>query len=167
MFVGISIVIIGIILLMQNLKLISGDIWQIIWPVALILFGIRFIVRPMSSGKKCFEDEEFVGSADIFSGSVKKVSSKNFKGSSIKAVFGGSTLDLRDAGISKTGAIIDVSAIFGGVEILVPKKHPIKVEVTAILGGHDAKYSTSDIDSKLPTITIQGEAICGGVEIKN
>ncbi len=168
-FNGVFWIVIGAVVCLFTSGTISynGDIWQVIWPVALILFGIRFMIRPMSSSKKSCCDGEFVGSASVFSGSVKKVSSKDFKGSSVRAVFGGSTLDLRDAEISKSGAIIDVSAIFGGIEILVPKKYPIKVDVAAILGGHDDKHSTSDIDPKLPTITIRGEAIFGGIEIKN
>ncbi|MDD5098365.1 MAG: DUF5668 domain-containing protein [Candidatus Pacebacteria bacterium] len=45
MFVGISITIIGIIFLLQNLKIINGDIWQIIWPALLIAAGLSMICK--------------------------------------------------------------------------------------------------------------------------
>jgi len=168
-FSGAFWVIIGIVVLIFTTGWVSynGDIWTIIWPVALILIGIRFIFRPSMHTKVDVEDGSFVGSSAVFSGASKKITSKNFRGSNVSAVFGGAKLDLRDATIAKEGAVIGVSAIFGGVEVLVPRKTPVRTDVVAIFGGHDDKRSASDIDEKLPTITVKGEAIFGGIEIKD
>lgn len=46
MFIGFSILIIGVILLLKNLGFISGNAWSIIWPCIIIIFGLSLIFRP-------------------------------------------------------------------------------------------------------------------------
>ncbi len=145
----------------------SGDIWQIIWSLVIILIGLRIIFRPAFRPKMTEEKSRFVGATAVFGGSTKKVSSKEFEGSSVNAVFGGAKLDLRDATISKEGAIVDVSAIFGGIEILVPANYPVRMNAVAIFGGQDDKRDLSKVDESLPKIIIRGEVIFGGIEIKS
>ena len=155
----------------------NGNIWQIIWPVIIILIGLRFLFRP------AFHNHDWHGhnhhnhcwhgncagdsSSAIFSGTEKKITDKDFKGMSLDAVFGGAKLDLRDATIDKDGATIDVSAVFGGIEILVPKKTPVKINVHSVFGGHTDKRNSSEIDNILPAVTIRGEAIFGGIEVRD
>jgi len=45
MFIGFAIILIGLIFLLQNLGLISADVWQIIWPALIILFGLSIISK--------------------------------------------------------------------------------------------------------------------------
>jgi len=49
MFIGFSILAIGVILLLSNLGIISGDIWDIIWPSILIILGLSMVLRPLRS----------------------------------------------------------------------------------------------------------------------
>jgi len=166
---GVFWLIAGIIIGLFTTKIVdySGNIWEIIWPVIIILLGLRFIFRPAFRAKISNEEDGFVGATAVFGGSTKKIGSKNFKGSSVNAIFGGAKLDLRDATIAREGAVIDVSAIFGGVEILVSKKTPVRMNAIAIFGGHEDKRNVSDLDENLPAITINGEVIFGGIEIKD
>lgn len=161
--------IIGVIIGLFTTGIIKfhGNIWQIIWPAILILIGLRFIFRPSYKMHVTEEREAYFESSAVFGGSHKKISTKGFKGTAVKAFFGGVKLDLREAQIDKDGAVIDISAVFGGVEILVPKKTRVKTDIVAIFGGHDDKRAAGDINEKLPAITIRGEAIFGGVEIKD
>lgn len=145
----------------------NGNIWQIVWPIIVVMIGLRYIFRPLFKPHPIGTDGSYVSTSAAFSGSDKKISSKNFRGSHVNAAFGGVKLDLRDASLAKEGAIIDVAAIFGGVEILVAKNIPVQMEITAIFGGHEDKRDTSKINDKLPTLTIRGEVIFGGVEIKD
>ena len=51
MFVGALILIVGIVFLMQNLGYISGNVWQVIWPLIVIVAGFSMIIRNRRSGK--------------------------------------------------------------------------------------------------------------------
>lgn len=45
MFFGLIVLALGIIFLMQNLGYISGSVWEIIWPSALIIMGLVILFR--------------------------------------------------------------------------------------------------------------------------
>lgn len=45
MWFGVSIIIVGVILLLQNLGLVSGGAWNVIWPAIIILLGISILAR--------------------------------------------------------------------------------------------------------------------------
>ena len=144
----------------------TGNLWSIIWPLAVALIGLRLILHPIIYRKAKPDDRGFVDSSAVFGGNEKKVESKDFRGSTINAVFGGAKLDLRDAEVAAEGAVIDLSVVFGGVEILVPQRTPIRTHVTTIVGGLTDYRQAGDIDHSLPAIIIRGEIIFGGVEIK-
>lgn len=101
----------------------SGNLWSILWPLALALIGLRLLLRPLLGKRARLENRHFADSSAVFGGTEKRVDSQEFKGSTVNAIFGGATLDLRDARIAEEGAVIDVSVVFGGVEIVVPPEH--------------------------------------------
>jgi len=45
MYIAIAIIIIGAIYLLKNLGVISVNLWSIIWPILIILFGIALLIR--------------------------------------------------------------------------------------------------------------------------
>ena len=45
MWFGVSIIIVGVILLLQNLGLVAGGAWNIIWPALIILLGVSILAR--------------------------------------------------------------------------------------------------------------------------
>lgn len=49
---GSLLVIVGVLLLLQNLGVITGSIWGIFWPLFLIFLGIRFLVGFMGRGSQ-------------------------------------------------------------------------------------------------------------------
>lgn len=168
-FNGISWIIVGVVigLFTTNSVNYNGDIWSVIWPVVIILIGLRLFLRPIFRMKVSKDYSDVSSSSAVFGGATKKITSKDFRSSSVNAVFGGAKLDLRNATVSKEGAMIDISVIFGGAEIIVPKGTPVKLEATAIFGGQEDKRDASDIKESMPAITIRGEVIFGGIEIKN
>ncbi|OGZ26747.1 MAG: hypothetical protein A2365_02550 [Candidatus Nealsonbacteria bacterium RIFOXYB1_FULL_40_15] len=52
MYIGLIIVFIGILFLMKNLGLISGDLWPVIWPVLVILLGISILIKAVRINAK-------------------------------------------------------------------------------------------------------------------
>jgi len=160
--------IIGLALLCGAQGWISfGTIMKLIVPVSLVIIGITILMREVlgskiEEGMKKINTEDLETITAVFGG--QKISpDKEFLGSDIEAVFGSVELDIRDATLKKETAI-KVSAIFGGVSILLPNDVNVKVKSTPIFGGVDNKARTKDENKK--TIYIEAIAVFGGVEIK-
>lgn len=56
MWFGVSIIIVGVVLLLQNLGLVSGGAWNIIWPALIIILGVSILAR--KDRRVSFEDKE-------------------------------------------------------------------------------------------------------------
>ena len=120
----------------------------------------------LENGTKSFEGE-FIDSTCVFSGAKRVVLSKNFKGGDITCFMGGAEVDLSQADIQGK-AIIDATAVFGGIKLIVPSNWDVKIENHAAFGNVEDKRSmqTLNADSSKQLI-IDGTAVFGGIEIKN
>jgi hypothetical protein len=84
----------------------------------------------------------------------------------VVAAFGGAQLDLREARFP-TGVIdLEVKAVFGGVQIIVPPGLAVEVHGTAIMGGfQNVNRAPAQPDPEAPLLRIHGLALMGGVDI--
>jgi Domain of unknown function (DUF1707)/Cell wall-active antibiotics response 4TMS YvqF len=84
----------------------------------------------------------------------------------VVATFGGALLDLREARFP-TGVIdLEVRAVLGGVQILVPPGLAVEVRGTAIMGGfQNVNRAPAHPDPDAPLLRIHGLAFMGGVDI--
>lgn len=83
------------------------------------------------------------------------------------AIFGGVTLDLREAHIDDT-ASVDAFAFFGGVDILVPRGWRVAMDGLPILGGFDDKtHGDGFLPPDAPVLTVSGIAALGAVTVAN
>ncbi|HEY4392742.1 MAG TPA: DUF1707 domain-containing protein [Polyangia bacterium] len=84
----------------------------------------------------------------------------------VVATFGGAQLDLREARFP-TGVIdLEVRAVFGGVQIIVPPGLAVEVQGTAIMGGfQNVNRAPVHPDPDAPLLRIRGLAFMGGVDI--
>lgn len=78
---------------------------------------------------------------------------------------GGAKLDLRKATIKKE-ATVEVFALCGGIELVVPREITVRNQTSAILGGVEDK-SEREGGKNAPVLYITGDVIMSGVEIKN
>lgn len=83
----------------------------------------------------------------------------------VSAVMGGCDIDLRDAVPSTDPLVIQVFAMWGGIDLRVPPGWEIQNEAWPILGG----IVDSTTPPAVPThrVILRGNAFMGGVEIKN
>jgi hypothetical protein len=86
----------------------------------------------------------------------------------VVAIMGGVELDLRNARLSPGVTEIEVFAMMGGVDVIVP--HGVRVEALgfAFMGGFDT--SAGDVggtDPNQPVIRLSGFAAMGGVEARH
>jgi len=156
------------------------------WPVALIVVGAFFILRPRrrwhdgDSGEKktivgfepspdpgTFTREDFVDSTSVFGGSKKNIISKNFRGGDLVNIFGGTELDLTQADFQGT-AVIELTTIFGGTKLVVPSNWSVKSEAVTIFGGLEDKRKMQTVtESPDKTLLLKGTVIFGGIDIKS
>ncbi len=156
-------------------------------PAALILIGLFFIVRRRHSKFKQWnksqiedfpqnnfytnagntENGEFIDSTSVFSGAKKVVISKNFKGGDITCFMGGAEIDLSQADIQGK-AVIDATAVFGGIKIIIPSNWDVKFENHAVFGSVEDKRKLQSFNADVTKqLIIDGTAVFGGIEITN
>lgn len=103
---------------------------------------------------------------NVFGGSDKIITSRNFQGGSIISIFGGGKYDLRQAEISNQRCELEVVNVFGGSNLIIPGDWNVKTEVVGIFGGFSDKRVVMNTDPN-KTIIIKGVAIFGGGDIKS
>jgi predicted membrane protein len=111
-------------------------------------------------------DENFLKSC-VFGNGKYIVTDTEFKGGSLQAVFGGIELDLRRAYLPEGETLLNVEAIFGGVELFVPDNWFLEVKIESVLGGIDDHRRILEVVDTSHKLIIKGSAVFGGVEIRN
>lgn len=156
---------VGILLLLFCQDVLDFDILlKLIVPCVLIVTGLTFIFKGRIKTKNV-ENVKAVGGINYsatFSGQNLDFSKEEFTGTKLDAVFGGIKCDLRDA-IIKDDVLIEASAIFGGITILVPKDVNVIITSTSIFGGVDGKNKK---DKSGKTIYLNATCLFGGVDVK-
>jgi predicted membrane protein len=105
----------------------------------------------------------------VFGGTRRRVSSQDFQGGEAFAMFGGVEIDLRQAATTREEVVIEVNAIFGGVEVRVPETWSVIVRGAGIFGGYEDETMATLVapDGKQPRLIVNGFAVFGGVTVKN
>lgn len=133
-----------------------------VWACIVIAIGVSLLYKKRSyNGPR---DGKIDVSA-IFGGKNVSVNDE-FLFAECNAIFGGSQLNLYNAKIVGN-AYVEANAVFGGVEIIVPRDLKIVVNGTPIFGGIENKALNNDLTNEAPVLTINATAIFGGIEIKN
>ncbi len=77
---------------------------------------------------------------------------------------GGGEIDLRDARFSEPEVTINIFAMMGGCEVIVPEDATVRVTGIGIMGAFDHSHAGSGAPGG-PVITVKGVAIMGGVDV--
>jgi predicted membrane protein len=144
------------------------SIFAVIWPLIIIVVGFSIIFRPNRykhlGGHSAKVTKDHVNESLVFWGMDQIIDSKSFEGGNIECVFGGFKLDLREATI-KDGALLEVSCVFGGGELFLPRNVRVQLEGSSVMGGvTNNTLSGKDSD---PLLRIKASAVFGGIDIKN
>ena len=140
-----------------------------IWIKGWFTKGIRKHSSPVEPEKWASENigvEDTVNLFVLFSGNSSINQSSNFKGGKASAVFGGIELDLRGSQLKDNNGFLDVTALFGGVDIKVPDNWRVEMQGTPLLGGIENSTKPNP-NSSAPVLKISGTAIFGGIEVRN
>jgi hypothetical protein len=94
--------------------------------------------------------------------------SKAFRGGTVETMFGGGTIDLRDATLHPDGATLHTTTVFGGGQILVPDSWVVETRISGIGGAGDVRGSaaaTPESDPTAPRLVVEGIVAFGGFGI--
>jgi predicted membrane protein len=167
---GIFFILFGTFFLLVKWNVLHS-IGRYIWPLAIIGAGLWILLRPaLGSGKK--KIPEAAGADDlnisqVLSGTTRRVESQDFKGGKAEVVLGSAEIDLRGARLSGGQAALDLSAVFGGIEVHVPRDWEIVLEGTPVLGSIESHKSPMPATGKTATLTIRGSAVFGSIDVKD
>ena len=183
---------IGILMLLTAQDVIKwSTVGDLIVPLILVVIGLGFIFRnnrqhhqeftftnddfcefvdTNHNGTSAFSGTEEKGTANmkdisaIFGGRKVTYQNEPFTGANINSIFGGVELNLRDAYMN--GHIdIQVTCVFGGVEIFVPDNVRVEVNSVPIFGGVTNK-AVNPVGDIRALIHINATCMFGGIEIK-
>jgi Cell wall-active antibiotics response 4TMS YvqF len=108
-----------------------------------------------------------INSFTLFSGLRKNILSKNFKGGTVKNLFGGTELDFTHADISGV-AVLDITQAFGEVKIIVPKDWTVEMRVSQVLAGVDDKRMAKEgMPEKQKVLVLEGGSVFAGIDIRS
>lgn len=167
---GMVLLLIGGLFLLKNLGVFGWNIFHILWPLAIVLVGLWIIFGPrfkVSGGDVPKFAGDDLGIFLMFSGVKRVIESKEFKGGKATVVFGGVELEFGGSQLKDKKAIIDATAIFGGIDIRVPDTWKVEVDNNGIFGGVEDKRRVREPKEPDGTLFIRATAIFGGIEIKN
>jgi hypothetical protein len=142
-----------------------------IFPLFLVFLGGYMVWRGFGGarrGRALDGHNRFSGLA-IMGGVVRRSNSQTFEGADLTALMGGCEIDLRQASIAPgTEAVIDVFAIWGGIDIKVPEDWTVVIRVVPLMGGVEDKTRTPQPPPPVEKrLVISGIVIMGGVVVKN
>ena len=176
---GIGIIAIGAILQL-NLLGVTHFVWADLWPLAIITVGLLMITSRIkmpqlpAQVKACDATPGAVDTLNeyaVFGGVDRRVDSQHFKGGSIVATFGGVELDFRSAEIEGEMATINIEALFGGVELVVPERWKVSFIGQNVFGGFtdETRPPLPDTTGAAPrkVLLLTGNAVFGGINVKN
>ncbi len=149
---------------------------KLILGIVIIALGV-FVIFRSSSGKFRANfgrasdqiNNDYLDDVAIFGGGTKVITSNNFKGGNITAIFGGSEIDLTACKLAEGNNVLNITAIFGGSTIIVPRDWNVLLNVTPLFGGFSNKIRREPnfVVDQSRTLIIKGIAMFGGGEIKS
>ena len=159
----------GLILIVNNLFGLNLPVWGVFWPLIVITVGISLLFprqsrwqdwhhRSHEEGTVLFDDQPLDGSADRREYNV---------------IFGRSVIDLRKMKIVENDLPIQVNAIFGSAKILIGEDAPLKVKASTVFGGIRLPNGQAPglgdyyYDNKKdgPALYLKVDVVFGGAEI--
>jgi len=112
------------------------------------------------------EDADEVRLVAIFAPVAFHSTATSFRGGTLDCWYGGGIVDLRDATLDPAGAHLEVKAVFGGAQIVVPRDWRVEIDVSGVGGARDVRPS-HDFPVTAPLLSISGFVLAGGLGVSS
>jgi len=163
---------VGVVFLGRNSGLFYIDMryfWQGFWPIIIIIIGISIL------SKNSHNDSGHLA----IMGSVEKTREAwELKNEEYCAIMGGIELDIRKASFTEREVTLTLTAVMGGITVILPEDLAVSCAGTAILGGVDllgkgsggiignTNMAIGDLNNAAHVLHLNCTCIMGGIEIK-
>lgn len=87
-------------------------------------------------------------------------------GADAVAVMGSATEDLRGVQIDDEH-VVEVVAVMGGVQVIVPPGVRVDMDTVALMGGADCDVCDRPVPDGAPVVRVRGLALMGGVDVRD
>jgi hypothetical protein len=137
---------IGTVLLVDQLELVDAD--AVLWPVLAVIAGVWLV---LDLGRRRGPGLGVSDRQDVFAllgASQTKNRSQHFEHATVSAV--------------------DALALFGGVDVIVPRGWQVALSGLPVFGGYEDKTTGNGaLPHDAPVLQVTATAIFGGVDVKN
>lgn len=161
----------ALILVAGAVQLVTLDVveWEdlnVLWPLLIVLFGLALLTGRFRRTPAATE-RSFVDAFALFGANEQRAVGADFEGASLTALFGGVTLDLRDVDPTDQPIEVSVLAMFGGVDLVVPRNWNVDLDVLPVLGGASDERLRGDEVHDTVDLVVTGTVAFGGVTLKD
>lgn len=164
---------VGVGLLLACQDVLSFELlWKLALPTIIICFGISFILKEFSYKgfnkkikalkKNNKENSEYYST---FSSQKLNFDEQKIDGVKLNAIFGSTECDLQNANIGKEN-VINITSIFGSVNISIPNDVNVIIKSSSIFGSAEDQRKKNKNEKQTKTLYINAFCLFGGVEIK-
>ncbi len=139
-----------------------------LWPVILVIVGVSVVARSVPGPRAPREGVDvssLLREQAIVGGIARRNTSQSFQGGELTAFMGGCEIDLRDARMAGSEAVIDCFAMWGGITIQIPPDWSIEPQLSVFAAGFEDK--TKPPVQPVGRLVLRGTAFMGGIEVKN
>jgi hypothetical protein len=162
---------VGAIFMARSLGFLDISVRDL-WPLILIGAGLMMLFERSGIWQIGLKIKTGAGGAKeaaVFSGGKRNITDQNFEKAKYDAVFGGFEIDMRNAGMAGDSAVLDLNAVFGGIEVRIPQSWSVVMKGTGVFGGFVDNTVQPDprIFLSPKKLIVKGGAVFGGVEVKN
>lgn len=184
-------VVAGGILLGNQLLGWGLGIWQLLWPLFLIAFGIHILAharwphsRPGAAGVPAsgaaaidaeVVDQQSGSTVDesaafrefaVMASVERKNISQALRAGQVTAFMGAAEIDLRECRMASDELHVDVSVVMGGVVFRIPHDWSVDSRVSAVAANFE-DTSDAPVEASPKRFVVSGSAFMGNVEITN
>jgi predicted membrane protein len=140
------------------------------WPLLVVGVGLWVLYKAFKEEQPTTVESSLdFNRVDVFGGGKVRVTSKKFRRGRWLAVFGGSQVDFSEVDIEGDQATLEIVAVFGGGEMVVPQNWEVQVRTATLFGGHndETRRPLQETAGARKILVIRGVMIFGGFSLKN
>lgn len=136
------------------------------WPVLLVILGLSVALGRFRSSVEPIAGDR-VDLVAIFGGRDVRSTTGRFAGGDVTVLFGGADVDLRDVVELESPARMNVTSLFGGVDITVPRDWNVQLDVLPVFAGAEDERPRREVEHDTVDLVVSGFCAFGGVSVND